>query len=140
MRNGGLAVLMIAGAMATAWAAANALHTQQAAPGVDTSLKTAAIARPSGEVFRLSSVTANESCLIVKGETLSPGFAELKVNPACERLMPGVSNARFWRERPDGSVAFTASSSAPIVEFAAGEGVEYESYAPSSVFLSLKGQ
>lgn len=136
----GLALMMIAAAMATAWVGANALHTEPAVAGIDTETTTASIPRATGQTFMLTSPQAGETCLIVKGESLSPGYAELKVNPACERLLRGVSNARFWRERADGSIAFSADARGPIVEFAAGDGVEYESYAPASVLLKLKSQ
>lgn len=143
MRTGG-ALVMIAAAMATAWAAANALNRMPPGTalgaGIDTEIKTAAIAPASGEIFRLSSIAANESCLIVKGDELSPGLARLQVNPACERLLPGVGKARFWRERGDGSVALSSGANSPVVEFAAGEGAEYESYSPGAVFLSLTRQ
>ena len=57
----GLALVMIAGAMATASVALNALHKAQRNPGVDMQT-TASIARPSGEIFRLSSVDKGGSC------------------------------------------------------------------------------
>jgi hypothetical protein len=132
-------MVLIAGAMSVAWMAASAL---QNAPTVDRSLKTASIpappiARPKLQVFMLSSADSLGSCMVVKGEALSPGYAELKINPACDRISPGLTNARFWRERADGSIAFVDAENAPIAEFAIGDGADYESYQPRTARLSM---
>jgi hypothetical protein len=42
-----------------------------------------------------------------------------------------------WREREDGTVAFSANGSDPIVTFAVADGDGYESYAPALPLLSL---
>lgn len=143
----GLAVVMMVGAMATAWAAASALRNtpevlaQADAIAVDTELTTASIApkveHQAGEVFKLSSPEASTSCMVVKGKVLSPGYAELKVNPGCDEIYNGLSNARFWRDRPDGSVAFVDLENVPVAEFSIGDGVDYESFQPSSAMLSM---
>lgn len=143
----GFAVLMMVGAMATAWYAAAELRNtpeilrQADAVAIDTQLTTASIApnRSShpGQVFKLASPEASTSCMVVKGEALSPGYASLKVNPGCDEVYGGLSRARFWRERADGSIAFMDSDNAPIAEFAFGDGVDYESYLPASAMLSL---
>jgi hypothetical protein len=139
MRSG-LVFVMIAGAMGLAWAATNALHN---APAIDRDFTTASIEKPakpvqsSVRVFKLSSAEASSSCMVVRGETLSPGYSELKVNPACDRVFAGLTNARFWRERADGSVAFVGADNAAIAEFTIGDGVDYESYQPSTAMLSM---
>ena len=140
-------VLMgMAGAMATAWAGVNALHAVPPPADVDMTLTTASIARPAapaaheaGESFVIRSALSDASCVVAKGEELSPGYAKIRVTSACEQLLPGLASARFWREREDGSVALSAAGD-PIVEFAAGDGVDYESYAPASAMLTIKAQ
>jgi hypothetical protein len=132
----GLALMMIAGAMATASIGVNALHKMQASPGIDTQT-TASIARPSGKVFRLSSVESSASCEIVKGKAQRSGRAPLTVDPACERVLPGMSRVRFWREKPDGSIDFTGEAGEALATFAAGKGVAYESFRPRTPQLRL---
>ena len=138
-------VLMgMAAAMATAWAGVNALHAVP--PPADVDMTTASIARPAapaaheaGESFVIRSALSDASCVVAKGEELSPGYAKIRVTSACEQLLPGLASARFWREREDGSVALSAAGD-PIAEFAAGDGVDYESYAPASAMLTIKAQ
>ncbi|MBX3598039.1 MAG: hypothetical protein KF874_10770 [Rhizobiaceae bacterium] len=131
---------LIAGAMGAAWAATNALQIKTPP---DASLITASIEKPQPvvrsqlQVFTLSSANSTGSCMIVKGRTLSPGYAELKVNPACESISKGLTTARFWRERADGSIAFVDGDNAPLVEFYAGDGADFESYQPSTAKLSM---
>ena len=133
-------LVMIAGAMGTAWVAASALRNT---PAIDRDFMTAGIPAPQSPsrtvplVFRLSSADSSGSCMVVKGETLSPGYAELVVNPACDRISAGLTTARFWRERADGSIAFVDGQNAPVVEFAIGDGADYESYQPRTARLSM---
>jgi len=132
----GFALVMIAGAMATASVALNALHETTGSPGIDLQT-TASIARPSGETFRLSSVGGGMSCQIVKGRNQRSGRAPLQVAPNCELLLPGMSRVRFWREKPDGSVDFTGEAGEALATFSAGDGVEYESFRPRTPLLRL---
>lgn len=142
----GLAVVMMVGAMATAWYAASELRNtpeilkQAEAAGIDRELTTASVNKGAanvGEVFKLSSPEASTSCMVVKGQELSPGYANLKINPGCDEVYQGLSAAKFWRERADGSVAFMDAENAPVAEFSFGDGVDYESYQPASAMLSL---
>ncbi len=132
----GLALLMIAGAMATASIGVNALHKAQNNAGIDTQT-TASISRPSGEVFRLSSIEASTSCEIVKGKAQRSGRSPLTVDPACDRVLPGMSRVRYWREKPDGSVDFTGEAGEALATFAIGDGTAYESFRPRTPLLRL---
>lgn len=133
-------LVLIAGAMGVAWMAASALHN---APAIDQGFTTASIpaprlaTRPQLQVFMLSSAESSGSCMVVKGRELSPGYAELKINPACDRISAGLTTARFWRERADGSIAFVDSQNASVAEFAVGDGADYESYQPRGARLSM---
>lgn len=132
--------LLFAGSVAAIWIMAAALKFQ---PGPDRTLETSSLAglppveTPQLSVFTLSSAEAAGSCMVVRGATLSPGYFELKVNPACETIMPGLTTARFWRERANGTVAFVDGQNAPVAEFAAGDGADFESYRPRSSRLSM---
>ena len=50
---------------------------------------------------------------------------------------PGIERAKFWRERDDGTVAFSTNGIDPIVAFGVADGDGYESYAPAAPLLSL---
>ena len=51
--------------------------------------------------------------------------------------LPGIERARFWRDRKDGTVGFSENGADPLVSFEAGDGVDYESYAPALPLLTL---
>lgn len=142
-----LAMVFIAAAMTTAWVGVNALQATPPPADVDMTATTASIARPEPQLerqpkdtFVIKSVGNDEACAVTKGEELSPGYAPIRVTANCEKLLPGLASARFWRENEDGSVALQAGASDTIAAFSAGEGVDYESYAPASVLLTLKAQ
>lgn len=138
--RGLLLLLMMMGAMTAAWIATSGLRTPSE---IDKALTTASIPAPQPlirsdlHVFTLSSADSSGSCMVVKGETLSPGYSELKVNPACEGILPGLTTARFWRERADGSIAFVDTQNSSVVEFTIGDGSDFESYQPRTARLSM---
>lgn len=134
----GFALVMIAGAMATASIGVNALQKAPRMPGID-SQTTASIVRPAGQVFRMSLVEADGSCHIVKGKAQS-GRSPLTVDPACDRVLPGASRVRFWREKADGSVDFTGEAGESLATFAAGAGRTYESFRPRTPLLRLSAE
>jgi len=135
----GLALVMIAGTMATASIGVNALHKAQNSLDLDTQT-TASITRPSGTVFRLSSIEADASCEIVKGKTQRSGRSPLTVDPACDQVLPGMSRVRFWREKPDGSVDFTGEAGEALATFGVGDGLAYESFRPRTPLLRLSSE
>ncbi|WP_352501123.1 hypothetical protein [Mesorhizobium sp. M0012] len=55
----------------------------------------------------------------------------------CRRVLPGVEQAKFWREQDDGTVTFSANGTDPIVMFSVADGDGYESYAPALPLLTL---
>ena len=74
---------------------------------------------------------------VSRGAEIADGLSLLTVAPKCRRLLPGIEQAKFWREQNDGTVAFSANGTDPIVTFAAADGDGYESYAPALPLLSL---
>lgn len=135
----GLALVMIAGAMATAAVGLNALHKIQDNPGIDIQT-TASIMRPSGEIFRLLSVDEGASCEVIKGKTQRSGRSPLTVDPACDQILPGMALVRFWRERPDGSVDLTGEAGESLATFAVGDGFAYESFRPRTPLLRMSAE
>lgn len=143
----GLAFGFVGAAMAVAWIGVNVLNNEVAPADIDTSMTTTAINRPNPkverpqeEIYVIKSADGDAGCRVIKGQALSPGYAKVRLTSACEKLLPGLATAQYWREREDGSVALSADASDPIAEFSAGDGVDYESYAPAATILSLKAE
>jgi len=90
----------------------------------------------SSDSYRLAS-NGGAACTIERGAALSNGLSRLTVSPGCHAVLPGIERAKFWRDRKDGSVGFSENGTDPIVSFAVGDGVEYESYAPAMPILTL---
>jgi hypothetical protein len=91
---------------------------------------------PAGDAYRLTA-NGGMACAISKGARLSKGLAELRLDPQCGALLPELTQAKYWQERDDGSVAFVAADLDEIVSFAAGDGIDYESFKPTLPLLSL---
>jgi len=90
--------------------------------------------------YRLVANGAEGACAVTRGAEISDGLSLLTVAPTCRRLMPGIEQAKFWREQNDGTVAFSVNGIDPIVTFAVADGDGYESYAPAAPLLSLAGE
>jgi len=91
---------------------------------------------PSGN-YRLVANGDEASCAVSRGAKISNGLSLLTVAANCHRVLPGIEQAKFWRETDDGTVAFSADGIDPIVMFAVADGDGYESYAPALPLLSL---
>jgi hypothetical protein len=87
--------------------------------------------------YRLVANGDEAACAITRGAPVSDGLSLLTVAPNCRRLLPGIEQAKFWREQNDGTVAFSANGIDPIVTFSVADGDGYESYAPALPLLSL---
>ncbi|TPK89149.1 hypothetical protein FJ934_00765 [Mesorhizobium sp. B2-4-12] len=92
-----------------------------------------------GNTYRLVANGDEGACAVTRGAPVSDGLSLLTVAPNCRRLLPGIEQAKFWREGQDGTVAFSANGIDPIVTFAVADGGGYESYAPTAPLLSLAG-
>lgn len=87
--------------------------------------------------FRLVANGSEGNCAVTRGAGVSDGLSLLTVAANCRRLLPGIERAKFWREKQDGTVAFSANGVDPIVTFSVADGDGYESYAPATPLLSL---
>lgn len=88
--------------------------------------------------FRLRSSTLDTDCSIAAEETVvEDGRRRLRLDAACARLVPVLEGARWWLERPDGSVAFALADGRVVAEFAAADGAAFESYAPRLPIMTL---
>jgi hypothetical protein len=87
--------------------------------------------------YRLVANGDEGACAVSRGAPVSQGLSLLSVAPSCRRLLPGIEQAKFWREGDDGTVAFSANGLDPIVTFSVADGDGYESYAPATPLLAL---
>lgn len=110
------------------------VHFLHGGDGQSTKVETA-----SSNTFRLVANGDEGNCAVTRGAPVSEGLSRLTVAPNCNRLLPGIEQAKFWREQDDGTVAFSADGIDPIVTFAVADGDGYESYAPTTPLLSLAG-
>lgn len=94
----------------------------------------------SAETYVLRSTQATGTCDVVRGDALTGGRSRLSVDPSCASVMPGVEKAKYWVDKDDGSVAFTANGIDPIVTFAVADGVAYESLKPAQPVISLDAE
>jgi hypothetical protein len=62
---------------------------------------------------------------------------DLSLTPVCKSQVPSLASVKWWLDRPDGSVAFLNDGGRVLAEFAAGDGVALESFAPREPLMSL---
>ncbi len=87
-------------------------------------------------LYQLRSSEREGACTISLGDVKG---ARQAVSPeaACNGVNADVSTARWWQERPDGSVALLRSDGDVVAEFAVADGAAFESYNPVSPILVL---
>lgn len=89
------------------------------------------------ERFRLVIHGADTGCDVVKGGSVSAHKAQLLFGLGCAGELAEIADARFWTERDDGSVAFTAEDGRIAIRFAAGDGHAFESFGEGAPLVSL---
>jgi hypothetical protein len=91
---------------------------------------------PSVERFRLQASGDEATCVIEKSKGKGR-ITYVTVAPDCDGLIAGISQARYWIEEPDGTVALSADGRTAAVIFAQADGVAYESIEPRTPLMSL---
>jgi hypothetical protein len=91
----------------------------------------------AGQTYRLQFSGGAHSCLVERDELDMRGDAGVSVKTGCEEMDPRLADARFWSEGADGTVIFTASDGAVLIEFAVADGVAYQSFQPGTPLASL---
>lgn len=105
-------------------------------PGVDPFTTASIGSNVTTERFRLVSAGAVENCVVT---AVGDGVRkDLRLTPDCKSQVPELAHVQIWEDRPDGSVAFLNSKGAVMVEFATGDGVALESFAPREPMMSLQ--
>lgn len=77
------------------------------------------------------------TCSVERAATADRNGFALKADAACNRLLPGLAEARFWQERKDGAVVFSRTGRDELVNFGPGDGVGYESFRPAAAIISM---
>ncbi|MGB3387488.1 MAG: hypothetical protein WBA88_05840 [Pseudaminobacter sp.] len=89
------------------------------------------------ETFRLTANGDESSCAVTRHGPVSQGRSQLVLDPECRQILPAMARAKFWQEEADGSVIFTENGIDPIVTFAVGDGIAFESVQPQAPLISL---
>ena len=91
---------------------------------------------PGVDRFVLQSTGDLPSCLIEKPRGEAP-VIRVAIAPECDEILPGLSRAHYWREKPDGTVELSADGTTPVVTFEVGDGVAYESIEPRRPLMAM---
>ena len=112
-------------------------------PEVDMSTTSAiAVSRGAEDGFRLVSAwnqddRSRPDCSLAAGEAPEGAPRPLRMAAGCTSGNPLLTGARWWLDRPDGTVALAAADGRILAEFAAGDGAAFESYAPRQPLMTL---
>lgn len=90
--------------------------------------------------FKLRVSGREGNCTVVKRGMRDSQRAELKLDENCFRMLPRLTEARFWQQGTSGEVTFAAADGRPIVKFFAADGVAYESLYPVTPLVALTAQ
>ena len=110
-------------------------------PDVDMTTTAAIVASPAGEEgFRLVSGLIDEDqdeCSLAAGEAPEGAPRPLRLAAGCLPDNPQLADARWWLDRPDGTVALAAADGRILAEFMTGDGAAFESYYPQQPLMTL---
>ena len=99
---------------------------------------TASIApSPAQEGFRLVSTAGETECVLAVARAPAGKIRPLQLAPDCAADNPGLAEARYWVDRPDGAIAFSGADGNIVAEFAAADGAAFESYYPARPVMTL---
>lgn len=88
--------------------------------------------------FRLFSTSSGDAeCHLAVAETSGGRMRPLRLAPGCIAANPGLAGARYWVDRSDGVVVFSAANGNILAEFAAADGAAFESYYPAQPVMTL---
>lgn len=125
-----------AGLLAAAILAAASIF--QAGPRLDaTTTASLATAGAPQDRFRLVSTLGEAGCSLTAGQAGKDGLRPLVLAAGCIDGNPALAQARYWLDRPDGTVALSAADGRVVAEFAAADGAAFESYDPPLPVMTL---
>lgn len=106
---------------------------------VDDRAITGSTAIPAVEMesFRLISTADDVGCAVAAGRAGGEERRSLRLASGCVGAVPVLAQARWWIDRPDGTVAFVADDGDVVAEFAEADGAAFESYLPRQPIMIL---
>lgn len=122
-------LLSILAAGVALYGGANLFQVPEAATG--------AVRQPPDEIVYRLVANGSESCLVTRGEALSPSSFAIRPDAGCDALLPGLARAAVWRETDDGAVTLDRNDAAKVVAFSVADGEGYLSYAPATPLLQM---
>lgn len=102
-------------------------------------LTTASIVPASAtDHFRMLSSGAGEECrLTVREAVAGSAKRSLQLAQSCLAGNPGLADAQYWVEQPDGAIALSRADGDVVIRFAAADGASFESYYPALPVMTL---
>ncbi|KXF76140.1 hypothetical protein ATN84_14645 [Paramesorhizobium deserti] len=89
------------------------------------------------ETFVLASAGEERTCLAHATKYAVAQSGALRVEAGCLAVYPRLLQAMTWQRQDDGSIVFADQKGSAVVEFAEGDGLQYESVRPGEVLLSM---
>jgi hypothetical protein len=105
--------------------------------GIEIDPMTTGAVVTSGQTYVMRSAGSSATCRMHKGEIAANGLSHVTVFGGCSEVLSSAGRIRYWRDRDDGSVELVGEGSETVAVFAAGDGVDFESYRPITPILSL---
>lgn len=99
--------------------------------------ETTAVAAFASDSYRVVVAGADTGCEVTLADSAAAVKARLVFGAHCAEEVPQLSRARFWNERSDGAIAFTEADGRLAMQFAAGDGIDYEAFGDGAPLVSL---
>src|SRR5262245_39249586 len=91
---------------------------------------------PAVERFILQATGDLPPCLVEKPKGEAP-VIRVRLATECNQILPGLGQAHYWRQKPDGTVELSADGVTPVATFEVGDGVAYESIEPRRPLMAM---
>ncbi|PRD42772.1 hypothetical protein C5748_15290 [Phyllobacterium phragmitis] len=138
---GGVAIVLLLAGVARSGLFSS--HEGAAEMGVDR-LTTAAIAPQetqraslNPETFVLASAGEERICVAHAEKRAAGRSGALSVEADCLAVYPQLLQAVVWQRQDDGSIVFADRQGRTVIEFAEGDGLQYESIEPGEAPVSM---
>ncbi|RCS23874.1 hypothetical protein DUT91_11430 [Phyllobacterium salinisoli] len=89
------------------------------------------------ETFVLASAGEERICLAHAEKRAAGQSGALNVEADCLAVYPRLLQAVVWQRHDDGSIVFHDRQGRAVIEFAEGDGLQYESIEPGEVLVSM---
>lgn len=101
-------------------------------------LVTGSTAQPAGmDAFSITNLVAETACLAERGEKVSNRSQRFEAEVDCEKVWPGLGNARTWTRNEDGTIILANGYGEAIVTLIEGDGIAYEALDPPNALITV---